>query len=147
MHETSAELDELQRILDESDAQVVAQLQGVFVPQLATINSSNEPIGAPVDGLFLHGRVWFGLPPRALRIRHLGRNPNVSATHAIGGSVCIITHGVARQVLEGDPRHEAYLDCCRRAYGVRWIEPPHDGIGAGFTALIDPRRMHAIGPR
>ena len=164
MHEIGAELDGLQRLLDESDrragahlrsiftperrlsaAQVVRQLEGVFVLLLATVNSSNEPIAAPVDGVFLHGRVWFGLPAPALRIRHLRRNPNVSAIHAVGESVCIIIHGVARQVRADDPRHSEYLAHCRSAYGKRWIEPSQESVRAGFTALIDPRRVFAVG--
>jgi hypothetical protein len=166
VHETSAELDELQRLLDGSDvragahlrsifthdrrltaAQVVEQLQGVFILHLATVNSSNEPIVAPVDGLFFHGRLWFGLPDRALRIRHLRRNPNVSAVYSVGESVCIMVHGVAREVRKGDAWHREYLEYCRTSYGARWFEPSHGGVGAGLTAFVDPRRAYAAGPR
>lgn len=86
------------------------------------------------------------LPERALRIRHLRRNPNVSAVYAVGKSVCVIVHGVAVQVRSEDPRHSAYLSLCRAAYGARWIEPSSESIRAGFTAQIDPRRIYAIGP-
>jgi hypothetical protein len=142
MHESREDLLELQRILDESYAcagehlrsiftperrlsveQVVRALQGVFVLHLATVTASGAPLVAPIDGLFYRGRVWFGVPPGAVRIQHLRARPQVSAVHSVGEELCIIVHGAA--------------------WGY-WAERYRDREGTGFTAWIEPRRMYAM---
>jgi hypothetical protein len=65
--------------------QVVRALQGVFVLHLATVTASGAPLVAPIDGLFYRGRVWFGVPPGAVRIQHIRARPQVSAVHSVGG--------------------------------------------------------------
>src|SRR5947207_5363140 len=103
MHETADDLAELQRVLDESyasagkhlrslfvpderssAADLVARLTGVFLINLATVTARGEPLVAPVDGMFYRGRLWFSLPPGAVRARHLRARPQVSATYVEG---------------------------------------------------------------
>ena len=169
MHETEEDLKALQRILDESDSKagdhlrsiftterrldaegIAAELRGVFVLHLATVTASCEPIVAPIDGLFYRGRLWFGIPPGGLRARHLRSRSQVSAVYTVGEDVCVMAHGVAREVNDSDPEHEGYLRYCREVYGSMWDywqERYRDREEPGFTAWIEPRRMYAVGPR
>ncbi|HWM56017.1 MAG TPA: hypothetical protein VNO20_11580 [Solirubrobacterales bacterium] len=83
MHETAAELEELQRLLDRSyeragahlrgiwgedsrlDAQgLVDELPGVQVLDLATVTPRSEPRVAPVDGFFFFAATSGSAPHR-----------------------------------------------------------------------------------
>lgn len=170
MHETDDDLTELQRVLDESYASAGEHLRSIFVPDqrssaedlasaltgiflinLATVTARCEPLVAPVDGLFYRGRLWFGLPPRSQRTRHVRARPAVSATHMEGelsatGGRCLIVHGLAREVTYGHPLHAGYGEYALGLYGLP-VDPdrarnpnPED-----FTGFIEPRRIYAQG--
>lgn len=170
MHETAEDLRELGRVLDASYAaasahlrsilrperrmtpeQVVRALRGVFVLHLATVTASGAPRVAPVDGLFYRGRLWFGLPPGALRQRHVRARPRVSATWTVGEELVVIVHGTARAIEEGDPDHAGYVGYCREVYGAEafayWRDHYADRGGRELTARIDPERMFASASR
>lgn len=117
MHETAADIEALQALLDASRvsagahlrsiftavtemraAEVVAETQGVQVLDLATITASGEPRVAPVDGLFYRGSFHFGTSAEAVRARHLRARPHVSAAHTRGEDLTIIVHGIATPV-------------------------------------------------
>lgn len=173
MHETAEDLGELQRVIDasydsagehirtifrpelRSSAEDLARaLAGIFIINLATVTARGEPVVAPVDGLFYRGRLFFGLPPRSLRARHVRARPPVSATHMEGelpnpGGRCLIVHGVAREVTYGHPLHAGYSRYVLPLYGL--VVP--DDLDAGpteqqredFTGYIEPRRIYAQG--
>lgn len=164
MHETPDDLRELQRVLDESYAlagehlrsnftpdrrmsaeDVAEMLQGVFILNLATVTASGDPIVAPIDGLFYRGHVWFSVPPRAARVRHLRSRPQVSATHTRGEDECVIVHGTAREVDLRSPEHAGFRDYLREVYGLgpEWDKRIDSGKNTGLTAWIEPRRMYA----
>lgn len=165
MHETPDDLRELQRVLDESYAaaglhlrsifqperrmsaeQVVRALRGVFLLHLATVTAACEPMVAPIDGLFYRGRLWFGFPPGAVRIRHLRARPQVSAVYTLGEDLCVIAHGTAREVVSSDPEHAHFERYGREVYGAAWdywVDHYKDREGSDFTAWIEPRRMYA----
>lgn len=167
MRESAEDLRELQRALDESDAgagehlrsifrperrlraeQVVEELRGVFVLHLATVTAAGEPRVAPIDGLFFRGKFWVGVPPGALRIAHVRARPQVSATYAKGEEVCVIAHGVAHTVPEGEPAHAEYEDYAREVYTPavwdHWQRHYEDRRGRGLTFWIQPRRIFAM---
>lgn len=170
MHETPEDLARLQHELDESYAaagehvrsifrpqrrlsaeELVQTLKGVFVLQLATVTAANEPFLAPIDGLFYRGNVCFGVPRGAVRIAHLRARPQVSATYTRGEEVCVMVHGTARELREGDPLHADYIAYCRETYGEAlwdyWSNQHYkDRPGEDFTARIEPRRVFAMGP-
>ena len=166
MHETADELAQLQRTLDESYAlagehlrsiftperrmsaeQVVRALRGVFVLHLATVTADCAPVLAPIDGLFYRGRIWFGVPPGAVRIRHLRARPQLSACYSVGEDLCVLAHGTAREVPEGSPEHAEYTAYGREVYGAEvwdyWDRHYDDRKERGYTAWIDPRRLYA----
>ena len=167
MHETGDDLLDLQRALDESDAaagehlrsifrperrliaeQVVAELRGVFVLHLATVTAAGEPRVAPIDGLFFRGHFWFGFPPGAVRIAHVRKRPQVSATYTKGEQVCVLVHGVAHEVAEEAPAYAEYEVYARDVYTPEvwdyWRARYEDRRGVGLTAWIEPSRIFAM---
>jgi uncharacterized pyridoxamine 5'-phosphate oxidase family protein len=156
MHESASDLERLQRLLDESQAQagdhlrtifteerripapeLPALLTGVQVLVLATVTAAGEPRTAPVDGLFLKGRFWFGSSPQSLRFRNIRARPEVSATHARGEELAVIVHGTALEVDTSADEQGPFRDYVREVYGDRW-DPL--GVGAAY-AVIEPKRM------
>ncbi len=139
MHDSSEELDELQALLDRSYAsagqhlksihsdewrlsarEVSAILQGVCVLNLATTTSAGQPIVAPVDGLFLGGRFWFGSSKYSLRFKHIRRDPRVSAAYTKGEEISVLVHGIAHEIDTGSGRYERFHDYCREIYGPKY---------------------------
>jgi hypothetical protein len=173
VHETSEDLAELQRQLDDSYAAAGAHLRSIFKPKLASsaeaiaraligifvinlavVTAKGEPLVAPVDGLFYRGRLWFGLPPRSQRVRHVRARPAVSATQMEGelsdtGGRCLIVHGIAREVAFGHPLHAGYGEYALRLYGLPipdFSKDPNEGRRPeDFTGFIEPRRIYAQG--
>lgn len=105
MFETSDDLLQLQRLLDESYAAAGGHLQNVITPDrrltavelaamltgmrllvLATVTGDGRPIAGRVDGIFFRGSFHFGSATDSLRFRHLRQRPSVSATHFPGRS-------------------------------------------------------------
>jgi hypothetical protein len=121
MRETPAEIEALQQLLDGSLArggahlrsvldgqgvpadELVGLLDGMRLLVVATAASDGRPVTGAVDGFFVHGCFHFGTAPDALRVRHIRRDPRVSATHLPGEHLQVVVHGIARPVpVEGD---------------------------------------------
>lgn len=159
MHETPEEIRDLQRLLDESRAaggthlrdifndqrsmtaeQVCALLTGIQVLDLATVSARGQPLVAPVDGLFFHGRFYFGSSPDSVRFRHLRRRPAVSAAHTRGEELTVIVHGEALLIDTAAPEHAAFRTHLLDIYGPGWM---NWGAGSQY-AEIQPRKMFAV---
>jgi nitroimidazol reductase NimA-like FMN-containing flavoprotein (pyridoxamine 5'-phosphate oxidase superfamily) len=160
VHETPADLAELQRLLDASHAAAGAHLASVFTPErrasasevaqllrgvcvlaLATASADGAPLVAPVDGLFFRGRFTFSSSPTSVRFRHIRRDARVSANYNRGEDFCVIVHGNAREI---DPREAwslALRDYNREVYGESW--DTWGTWGKAPYAAIEPRRMFA----
>jgi hypothetical protein len=157
VHETSEDLERLQRLLDDSYAsagkhllsihtpdrrlsavQLSEMLTGVRVLALATVAASGDPIAGPVDGLFYRGRFWFGSAPDSVRFKHIRARPHVSAVHTVGEELAVTVHGIARETME--PGFQSYLI---ETYGPDW----EDWGGNSPYALIEPRRMFTFAMR
>jgi general stress protein 26 len=114
MHESPAELDRLQDLLDASMAaagphlssiitderrltadDLTQRLQGMRLLVLATATADGRPLAGPVDGYFLHGSFWFSSGTDSVRMRHLAARPAVSATHLPGDELAVTVHGRA----------------------------------------------------
>jgi hypothetical protein len=161
VHETPADLVELQRLLDRSYAaagahllrihtperrlsaeQVTQRLVGMCLLSLATVTADCRPIVGPVDGIFYRGAFHFGSAPDSLRFRHIRARPRVSATHLPGEELGVTVHGraVAVDVREGGFRR-ALLEVYVPRYGEQWEE----FLDSGPTyARIDADRMFAF---
>jgi nitroimidazol reductase NimA-like FMN-containing flavoprotein (pyridoxamine 5'-phosphate oxidase superfamily) len=160
MHESPDEIARLQALLDASyekagahlksiitpkrrlsAEEVCAELQGMTLLSLATVNSRCEPIVGPVDGIFFRGLLWFGSAENSLRFRHLRARPQVSATHTRGEELVVTVHGVAREIDKASGKFEDFRECLREVYGPQW-----ESWGYWETApyaWIEPRVMFA----
>jgi Pyridoxamine 5'-phosphate oxidase len=157
MFETKSELDTLQTLLDRSYAAAGPHLRGIVTPErrltarqvatylegirhvaLATVTRAAEPIVAPLDGWFLHGRFIVSTGANAARVSHLRRNPAVSLAHVNGDDVGIWAHGSARIATRGDPLVDEYSNVATRTYGS-------DPLSWGDIAVlvVDARAMFA----
>jgi hypothetical protein len=170
VRESDGDLSELQALLDRSlnaagdhlrsifgdehqltAEQVVAALDGIFEMHLAVVTLDGAPLVAPTDGLFLRGKVWFGLLPHAVRTRLVRRNPRVSASHS-RGEFAFIVHGTAHEVDESNPAWPDYEALLRELYVaeygpgfLEWFERLRQDRGSGFTGYIEPRVLFAKG--
>jgi pyridoxamine 5'-phosphate oxidase-like protein len=165
MHETPADLQALQELLDRSYAaagahllrihtperqlsakQVADRLQSMVLLTLATATRDCRPIAGPVDGIFYRGSFHFGSSPDSVRFRHIDVRPQVSATHLPGEELGITVHGRAVPVDIGADENagfrQALLDIYVPRYGAEWET---DFLDSGPRyARIDAERMFAF---
>lgn len=143
MHETAEDLAVLQDLLDRSyaaggphllsiheparrltAAQLADRLQGMCLLTLATVTADCRPLVGPVDGIFYRGSFHFGSSPGSVRLRHLRRRPQVSATHLPGEELAVTVHGRAVPVDMRAAGHagfrQAVLGIYAPTYGPEW---------------------------
>ncbi len=151
MHESEADLDALQALLDRSyaaagehllsihtrerrlDARALADtLQGMCLLALATVSADGRPFVGPVDGIFYRGSFHFGSAPDSLRFRHIRKRPQVSATHLPGEELAVTVHGRAVAV---DTSSGSFRDALLELYVPRY--------GAGWERFLDSGPVYA----
>jgi len=143
VHETKADLEAMQDLLDRSyDAggahlhrihtparrltadQVAERLTGMCLLALATATADGRPIVGPVDGIFFRGSFHFGSAPDSVRFRHIKARPHVSATHLPGEELAVTVHGRAVPVdmrsEENAELRQTFLDIYVPRYGPEW---------------------------
>jgi hypothetical protein len=122
VHETPADLEELQSVMDRSAAdagphlsgivtpdrrlsavQLVTRLPSMFFLAVATVTADGRPLVGPVDGYLIHGSFHFSSGRESVRIRHLRARPAVSATHVAGEVLAVTVHGRAHLYDFDDP--------------------------------------------
>jgi uncharacterized pyridoxamine 5'-phosphate oxidase family protein len=162
MHETPADLDRLQSLLDRSYAQAGPHLREVITPErrltadqlsdrlqgmrllvLATVTADGRPISGPVDGFFYRGEWYFGSSEASLRFRHIRRRPPVSATHIPSEELSVTTHGRAIEIDVASHDHGTLRQTLLEYYGSRFGDSAAaivDGPGVVY-ARIDAERM------
>jgi nitroimidazol reductase NimA-like FMN-containing flavoprotein (pyridoxamine 5'-phosphate oxidase superfamily) len=161
MHETPADLEELQRLLEASyetagphlrevitperrlsATQVAETLTGMRLLVLAPVTKDGRPIAGPVDSIFYRGHFYFGSSPESVRFRHIARRPWVSATHLPGEELSVTVHGRATPIDVKSPEQgevrQALLDVYVPLYGESWAAFLDSGP---VYARIDARRM------
>lgn len=155
MFETPEEMAALQVLLDRSHAaggpqlsevvtpdkrlnayQVVACLKGVKAVAFGTVSAAGEPIVAPLDGVFLHGRFVTSTAGNAVRARHVRRNPAVSLAYVSGVDIGIWVHGRAAPLSAEDAIAQEFDQVMIEAYGAS----PLSFEGAAIW-LVEPRAM------
>ena len=103
---------------------LTSRLQGVCLLALATVTADGRPLVGPVDGIFYRGRFYFGSSPDAVRLRHLRRRPQVSATHTPAESLAVTVHGRAVEVdasrEDNGSFRQTLLDTYVPRYGPQW---------------------------
>jgi nitroimidazol reductase NimA-like FMN-containing flavoprotein (pyridoxamine 5'-phosphate oxidase superfamily) len=164
MHETPADLERLQELLDRSMAgagphlrsiitddrrmtarEVCDHLQGMCLLVLATVTADGRPLAGPVDGIFYRGAFHFSSSSDSVRFAHIERRPWVSATHLPREELAVTVHGRAAWVDHHDPEHAAFrqtlLDIYTPRYGDDW-ESFLEGIPA--YVRIEADRMFTL---
>jgi hypothetical protein len=136
VYETAAELDGLQRLLEASFArasdhltgimrpeqrmsagQLVADLTGIMVLNVATVTARGEPRISAVDGHFLHGCWHFTTDGGSPKARQLRARPATSASYTPRDGYGVFCHGQARLLERGSPDFAVLHDHCVRTYG------------------------------
>jgi hypothetical protein len=161
VHETAADLADLQGLLDRSAAaagphmssiitpdrrlsaeQVCERLTGMTLLALATVTADGRPMVGPVDGVFYRGAFHFGTASNSVRWRHILVRPDVSATHLPGEHLAVTVHGRAAPI---DMRSEAqagFRAALLAVYGPRYGAEWEEFLDTGPAyARIDARRM------
>jgi hypothetical protein len=168
VHETPAELDHLQQLLDASAAAagphmrgiiteerrltaeaLCQRLQGMCLLVLGTTTADGRPLVGPVDGYLLHGSWYFSSGQESVRMRHLAARPAVSATHLPSDEFAVTVHGRAELFDLNDPAQplrQAMLDYYLPKQGPAfedWLNEANS-VGARiqadrlFTFVLDP---------
>lgn len=162
VHESAADLEALQALLDASYAragahtlrihtperrptarQIAERLRGMVLLTLATTTRDGRPIAGPVDGIFYRGAFHFGSAPDSLRFRHIAQRPHVSAVHLPGEHFAVTVHGRAVPLDEvAGGLRQALLDIYVPRYGPGWEAQMLDG--GPIYARIEAERMLAF---
>jgi hypothetical protein len=168
VEETDEDIDQLQRLLDESAArsgthlssafsqdkrpsarQLVSAIPGIFEMHLGVVTSDGAPLVAPIDGIFYRGRVWLGIPSEAVRARLIRRDPRVSASYN-APDVAFIVHGLFVEPGADDHQRQGFDVLARSLYIAQygdwfgaWLDERDKTSGPGVTGYIEPRRLYA----
>ena len=160
MEETEEDLRVLQGVIDRSHDGAGPHLREIITPErrlsarevsdrltgmrllaLATVTSDNRPLVGPVDGIFYRGAFHFGSAPDSVRVRHIRRRPQVSATHLPGEELAVTVHGRATvldmQAPENAGLREVVLGIYTPRYGTEW----GTFLDANVFARIDADRI------
>lgn len=166
MHETESDFSELQLLLDRSyqaagthllsihtpdrrlNAHQVAQrLTGMCLLALATVTADNRPVVGPVDGVFYRGSFCFGSAPQSVRMRHLARRPQLSATHLPGEHLAVTVHGRGAPIDLSDSRNRGFKETLLAIYVPRYGESWEQFMMGASYMRIDADRMFAFAMR
>jgi hypothetical protein len=123
VRETKAELAALQALIDRSHkklgphmkgithpdkyaltaAQVVKLLAGMRTVAVVAPSPNGDPLVAPMDGWFLHGKFFFSSSDDSVRIRGLRKRPRASIAYFAGEKFLINAHGPVVLMFRGHP--------------------------------------------
>jgi hypothetical protein len=165
VQETERDIEELQRLLDDSYARAGAHLLRIHTPErrlsaermvkrltgmsllaLATVSADGRPVVGPVDGIFYRGAFHFGSAPDSVRLRHIAVRPQVSATHLPGEELAVTVHGdaVPIDIRSADSAgfRQTLLDIYVPRYGPQWETEFLDS--GPLYARIEATRMFAF---
>jgi Pyridoxamine 5'-phosphate oxidase len=157
MHETAADLERLQALLDDSieragpflrssfempghslsAAQLAGHLQGSLTVALATTTARGEPRVAPIGALFVRGAFHVPSVAQAARSRHLAARPAASLTYFEGNDLAVIAHGRATVV---DTAHSdfAAIDALQVEAGA---QSPREWSGDAVYLRLEADRL------
>ena len=83
--------------------QVVKLLDGMKTIAVAAPAPNGDPLVAPMDGWFLHGKFYFSSGSDAVRIRGLQKRARASVAYFEGERFLITAHGHAELMFKGHP--------------------------------------------
>jgi hypothetical protein len=160
VNETESDIGAVQEVLDRSMDEAGPHLRQVLSPEhtlgarqlcdrltgmrllaLATVTADHRPLVGPVDGIFYRGSFHFGSAPDSVRIRHIRRRPQVSATHLPGEEFAITVHGRATLLDMRDPANAGLRRVVLGIYTPRFGPEWEAFLDANVYARIDAERL------
>lgn len=120
---------------------------------VATVTKSGEPRCSAVDGLFLHGHLWFTTSGDAVKAKRLEERSALSAVHIVGDDVGVFIHGHARVVRGGPGEADALRHYWTELYDSspeEWVATPQDSrcvevmATSMFTYAFNRERFEAM---
>ena len=121
--------------------ELCARLRGMRLLALATVTSDNRPLVGPVDGIFYRGAFHFGSAPNSVRVGHIRRRPQVSATHLPGEELAVTVHGRATLLDMRDPVNAGLRERVLSIYTPRFGPEWEKFLDANVYARIDVDRI------
>ena len=97
--------------------QLVADLTGIAVLNVATVTARGEPRISAVDGHFLHGCWHFTTDGGSAKARQLRARPAISVSYTPRDGYGVFCHGRARFLDRGSPDFTVLSEHCIRTYG------------------------------
>ena len=160
MRETTAELNRLQALLDDSiqrasrflrdsfqipehslsATQLASHLQGSLTVALGTVTARGEPRVAPINCFLLHGAFYVPTVAQATRARHLARRPGASLTYFEGRNLAVIAHGHATIIGAEDPDF-VQLDATQVELGNQSV---NEWKGDGVYLELQPASLYTF---
>lgn len=158
MHETRADLEAMQAMMDATLAranphmrgivtdkgrltasQVVRHLDGIKHVAFATVNRKGEPRVSPLDTLFVGGRFTMSTGGEAARLDNLRRNPAASAVHMVGDEIAVVVNGRVEWISRDHPDH----DQIHGAWSSAYESDPYSWGDEIVFFRLEPRSMWA----
>ncbi|MEO6579466.1 MAG: pyridoxamine 5'-phosphate oxidase family protein [Candidatus Limnocylindria bacterium] len=135
MRETDAEVEYLQRLMDDTFAganphmtsivtpekrlratQVVRYLDGIKYAAFGSVTQAGEPRVSPLDTLFVRGRFTLSTDGSTARVTNLRHNPACSLVHMVGDTIAIVVHGSVEWIARDHPDHDEIQSIWSSAY-------------------------------
>lgn len=135
MHETDADIERLQRLMDDTLAhagphmtsivtpekrlrasQLVRYLDGTKYVAFGSVTPAGEPRVSPLDTLFVRGRFTLSTDTSAERITNLRHNPACSLVHMVGHTIAIVVHGTVEWIPRDHRDHDEIHSIWTAAY-------------------------------
>ena len=153
--ETTAELSDLQQLLDESfeksrgqmlvafdknqrlSAEQLAGFRGVKLVAVASVNSKGEPRVAPRSAAFLHGKFYLAANSKSVMVRRLWVSPAVAITY-FENHLLLMGRGRAAFLRDGGTEF--------KGVSPEWVNAFKGGRGAleGVDVLLRVDATHMV---
>ncbi len=111
-----------------SAKQVVRLLDGMKTVAVAAPAPNGDPLVAPMDGWFLHGRFFFSSGGNAVRIQGLRKRPRASIAFFEGEKFLINAHGPVELMYRGHPDVGEIDAIFVKHYGGSAFDWSEDGV-------------------
>ncbi|MDQ2952294.1 MAG: pyridoxamine 5'-phosphate oxidase family protein, partial [Chloroflexota bacterium] len=108
--------------------QVVRLLEGMKTVAVAAPSPRGDPLVAPMDGWFLHGKFFFSSSGDAVRIKGLRRLPRASIAYFEGERFLINAHGRVVLMFAGLPEAAEIDAMFKEHYGGSAFDWSHEGV-------------------
>jgi hypothetical protein len=111
-----------------SAKQVVKLLEGMRTVAVAAPAPNGDPLVAPMDGWFLHGKFFFSSGGDSIRIKGLRKRPRASIAYFEGEKFLINAHGPVVLMFKGHPEVGEIDGTFKKHYGSSAFDWSEEGV-------------------